>query len=112
MFYSWTDIEELGYSNVENFIKEQYNKNNIEEMISFDTGIYVKTRPNFPYPNIDCTEKKKKYAQCMIFSKVRLAVFPEQAFNEFCVKNKIQQEDIIQVSYNDGDIFLVYNKEL
>ena len=111
MFYSWTDIENLGYKNIKDFTREEGRRQDYERAIVTPEGIEIIRKQHLSdfehTPSI-----KKKYAQCMLFSKARLANFPEQAFNEFCIKNKIQQEDIIHVSYNDGDIFLVYNKEL
>lgn len=35
----------------------------------------------------------------------------EKNFNNFCQENEIQDRDIIRVSYDNGCIFLVYNKE-
>lgn len=110
MFYSWTDIENLGYKNIEDFAREEKRRQDYEGAVVTPEGIEIIRKQRLS--NFECTSPIKKYAQCMLFSKVRLANFPEQAFNEFCIKNKIQQEDIVYVSYNDGDIFLVYNKEL
>jgi hypothetical protein len=110
MFYSWTDIENLGYKNIEDFARDEKRRQDYEKAVVTPEGIEIIRRQH--RSDFDCTSPIKKYAQCMLFSKVRLANFPEQAFNEFCIKNRIQQEDIIHVSYDDGDIFLVYNKEL
>ena len=111
MFYSWTDIENLGYKNIQDFAREEKRRQDYERAVVTPEGIEIIRKQRLS--DFKCTSPiKKKYAQCMLFSKVRLANFPEQAFNEFCIKNKIQQEDIIHVSYDDGDIFLVYNKEL
>lgn len=110
MFYSWTDIENLGYKNIEDFAREEKRRQDYEGAVVTSEGIEIIRKQRLS--DFECTFPIKKYAQCMLFSKVRLANFPEQAFNEFCIKNRIQQEDIIYVSYNDGDIFLVYNKEL
>jgi hypothetical protein len=110
MFYSWTDIENLGYKNIKDFAREEARRQDYEGAVVTPEGIEIIRKQRLS--DLECTSPIKKYAQCMLFSKVRLANFPEQAFNEFCIKNKIQQEDIIHVSYDDGDIFLVYNKEL
>lgn len=110
MFYSWTDIENLGYKSIEEFAREEKQRQDYEKAIVTPEGIEIIRKQRLS--NLKYTSPIKKYAQCMLFSKVRLANFPEQAFNEFCIKNRIQQEDIVHVSYNDGDIFLVYNKEL
>lgn len=111
MFYSWSDIEKLGYENVEDFAHEETRRHDYERAVVTPEGVEIIRRQHLS--DFERTSSiKKKYAQCMLFSKVRLANFPEQAFNEFCIKNRIQQEDIIHVSYNDEDIFLVYNKEL
>ena len=111
MFYSWTDIEKLGYENPKDFVNEEMQRQDYEGAVVTPEGIEIIKKQRLS--DFERTSSiKKKYAQCMLFSKVRLANFPEQAFNEFCIKNKIQQKDIIHVSYDDGDIFLVYNKEL
>ena len=110
MFYSWTDIEKLGYENPKDFVNEEMQRQDYEKAVVTSEGIEIIRKQRLS--DLKYTSPIKKYAQCMFFSKVRLANFPEQAFNEFCIKNKIQQEDIIHVSYDDGDIFLVYNKEL
>jgi hypothetical protein len=110
MFYSWTDIENLGYKNIKDFAREETRRQDYERAVVTPEGIEIIRKQRLS--NLECTSPIKKYVQCMLFSKVRLANFPEQAFNEFCIKNKIQQEDIVHVSYDDGDIFLVYNKEL
>lgn len=110
MFYSWTDIENLGYKNIKDFAREETRRQDYEGAIVTPEGIEIIRKQHLS--DLKYTSPIKKYAQCMLFSKVRLANFPEQAFNEFCIKNRIQQEDIIHVSYDDGDIFLVYNKEL
>lgn len=110
MFYSWTDIENLGYKNIEDFAREEKRRQDYERAVVTSEGIEIIRKQRLS--DFECTSPIKKYVQCMLFSKVRLANFPEQAFNDFCIKNKIQQEDIVHVSYDDGDIFLVYNKEL
>lgn len=110
MFYSWTDIEKLGYENVEHFAHEEMQRKDYERAIVTPEGIEIIRKQHLsdfkPAPSV-----KKKIAQCKIFPNMGLEQ-TEKDFNSFCKKNKIQEEDIIRVSYEDSRIFLVYNKEL
>ena len=110
MFYSWTDIEKLGYEDVEDFAREEMQRQDYERAIATPEGIEIIRKQRLsdfkPAPSV-----KKKMAQCKIFLNMGMEQ-TEKDFNNFCKKNKIQEEDIIRVSYEDGRIFLVYNKEL
>ena len=110
MFYSWADIEKLGYENVEHFAHEEMRRQDYEKAIVTPEGIEVIRKQRLsdfkPAPSV-----KKKMAQCKVFPNMGMEQ-TEKDFNNFCKKNKIQEEDIIRVSYEDGRIFLVYNKEL
>ena len=110
MFYSWTDIEKLGYENVEHFAHEEMRRKDYERAIVTPEGIEIIRKQHLsdfkPAPSV-----KKKIAQCKVFPNMGMEQ-TETDFNSFCKKNKIQKEDIIRVSYEDGRIFLVYNKEL
>lgn len=110
MFYSWTDIEKLGYEDVEDFAREEMQRQDYERAIATPEGIEIIRKQRLsdfkPVPSV-----KKKMAQCKIFLNMGMEQ-TETDFNSFCKKNKIQKEDIIRVSYEDGRIFLVYNKEL
>lgn len=110
MFYSWTDIEKLGYEDVENFAREEMRRKDYERAIVTPEGIEIIRKQRLfdfkPAPSV-----KKKMTQCKVFPNMGMEQ-TETDFNSFCKKNKIQKEDIIRVSYEDGRIFLVYNKEL
>lgn len=109
MFYSWTDIEKLGYENVEDFAREETRRQDYERAIVMPEGIEIIRKQHLsdfkPAPSV-----KKKIVQCKIFPNVGIEQ-TEKDFNSFCKKNKIHEEDIIRVSYEDGRIFLVCNKE-
>jgi len=109
MFYSWTDIEKLGYENVEDFVREEMRRQDYERVVATPEGIEIIRRQHLsdfkPVPSV-----RKKMVQCKIFPNMGLEQ-TEKNFNDFCKKNKIQEEDIIRVSYDDNRIFLVYNKE-
>ena len=105
MFYSWTDIENLGYENVEDFDHEVMQ----QQIIIMPEGIEI-IQKQHPSDFKSTPLIKKKIAQCKIFPNMGLEQ-TETDFNSFCKKNKIQKEDIIRISYEDGRIFLVYNKE-
>ena len=109
MFYSWTDIEKLGYENVEDFAHEVMRQQDYERAIVTPEGIEIIRKQRLsdfkPAPSV-----KKKIAQCKVFPNMGMEQ-TETDFNSFCQKNKIQKEDIIRVSYDDNRIFLVYNKE-
>lgn len=110
MFYSWTDIEKLGYESVEHFAHEEMRRKDYERAIVTPEGIEIIRKQHLsdfkPAPSV-----KKKIAQCKVFPNMGMEQ-TETDFNSFCKKNKIQKEDITRVSYEDGRIFLVYNKEL
>lgn len=110
MFYSWTDIENLGYKNIKDFAREETRRQDYEKAVVTPEGIEIIRRQRLsdfkPAPSV-----KKKIAQCKVFPNMGMEQ-TETDFNSFCKKNKIQREDIIRVSYEDGRIFLVYNKEL
>lgn len=109
MFYSWTDIEKLGYEKIEDFAREETRRQDYERAVVTSEGIEIIRKQHLsdfkPAPLM-----KKKMAQCKIFPNMGLEQ-TEKDFNSFCKKNKIQEEDVIRVSYEDGRIFLVYNKE-
>lgn len=110
MFYSWADIEKLGYKNVEDFAHEETRRQDYEKAVVTPEGIEIIRRQRLsdfkPAPSV-----RKKIVQCKIFPNMGLEQ-TETDFNSFCKKNEIQIEDIIRVSYDDNRIFLVYNKEL
>lgn len=110
MFYSWTDLEKLGYEHPEDFAYEQMRRQDYERAIVTPEGVEIIRKQHLsdfkPAPSV-----KKKIAQCKVFPNMGMEQ-TETDFNSFCKKNKIQKEDIIRVSYEDGRIFLVYNKEL
>ena len=110
MFYSWSDIEKLGYENIEDFAREETRRQDYERVVVTPKGIEIIRKQHLsdfkPAPSV-----KKKIVQCKIFPNMGLEQ-TEKNFNGFCEKNKIQEEDIIRVSYDDNRIFLVYNKEL
>lgn len=110
MFYSWTDIEKLGYENIDDFTYEITRQQDYEKVIVTPEGIEIIRKQHSsdfkPAPSV-----RKKIAQCKVFPNLGMEQ-TETDFNSFCKKNKIQKEDIIRVSYEDGRIFLVYNKEL
>ena len=110
MFYSWTDIENLGYKNIEDFAREEKRRQDFEKAIVTSEGIEIIKKQRLsdfkPTPSV-----KKKIVQCKIFPNTGIEQ-TEKIFNNFCKENKMQEEDIIRVSYDDGRIFLVYNKEL
>lgn len=110
MFYSWTDIEKLGYKNVEDFARDQMRHPDYEGAVATGEGIEIRRRQHLSYfksiPSV-----RKKIAQCKIFSNMGMKQ-TEKNFNNFCQENEIQDRDIIRVSYDNGCIFLVYNKEL
>lgn len=109
MFYSWTDIENLGYKSIEEFAREERRRHDYEKAIVTPEGMEIIRKQHLsdfkPTPSI-----KKKIVQCKIFPNIGLE--SEEIFNNFCKENKVQEEDIIRVSYDNGRIFLVYNKEL
>ena len=109
MFYSWTDIEKLGYESVEHFAHEETRRKDYERAIVTPEGIEIIRKQHLsdfkPVPSV-----KKKMVQCKIFPNMGMEQ-TEKDFNNFCKVNKIQEEDIIRVSYEDNRIFLVYNKE-
>lgn len=109
MFYSWTDIEKLGYENVEHFAHEEMRRKDYERAIVTPEGIEIIRKQHLsdfkPAPSV-----KKKMTQCKVFPNMGMEQ-TEKDFNNFCKKNQISKEDIIRVSYEDGRIFLVYNKE-
>lgn len=110
MFYSWTDIENLGYKNIKDFANEEARRQDYERAIVTPEGIEIIRRQHLfdfkPVPLI-----KEKIVQCKIFSNIGIEP-TEKDFNNFCKENEIQEEDIIRASYDNGRIFLVYNKEL
>ena len=109
MFYSWTDIENLGYKNIEDFAREETRRQDYEHITVTPEGIEIIRKQHLsdfkPAPSI-----KKKIVQCKIFPNIGLE--SEEIFNNFCKENKVQEEDIIRISYDNGRIFLAYNKEL
>ena len=109
MFYSWTDIENFGYKNIKDFAREETRRQDYEGAVVTPEGIEIIRKQHLsdfkPTPSI-----KKKIVQCKIFPNIGLE--SEEIFNNFCKENKVQEEDIIRVSYDNGRIFLVYNKEL
>lgn len=110
MFYSWTDIEKLGYEDVEDFAREEMQRQDYERAIATPEGIEIIRKQRLSDFKL-APSVKKKIAQCKVFPNMGMEQ-TETDFNSFCKKNKIQKEDIIRVSYEDGRIFLVYNKEL
>ena len=70
MFYSWTDIENLGYKNIEDFAREEKRRQDYEGAVVTPEGIEIIRKQRLS--NFECTSPIKKYAQCMLFSKVRL----------------------------------------
>lgn len=110
MFYSWTDIEKLGYESVEKFAQDQMRHPDYEGAVVTGEGIEIRRRQHLSYFN-SIPSVRKKMAQCKIFSNIDMKQ-TEKNFNNFCQENEIQDRDIIRVSYDNGSIFLVYNKEL
>ena len=110
MFYSWTDIEKLGYENPKDFVNKEMQRQDYERTVVTSEGIEIIRKqclPDFkPVPSV-----KKKMVQCKIFPNISLER-TEKEFNNFCRENEIQEEDIIRVFYDNDRIFLVYNKEL
>ena len=110
MFYSWADIEKLGYKNVEDFAHEETRRQDYEKAVVTPEGIEIIRKQRLsdfkPSPSV-----RKKIVQCKIFPNMGLEQ-TEKIFNSFCKEKELQIEDIIRVSYDDNRIFLVYNKEI
>lgn len=107
MFYSWTDIEKMGYKKVEDFAHDQKRHIDYEGAVVTSEGIEIRrrqARPDFkPAPSV-----KKKIIQCKIFPAIGVEG-TEAAFNEFCQENDITSENVVKVHYTEGNrIFLVY----
>ena len=110
MFYSWTDIEKLGYKNPKDFASEEMQRQDYEKAVVTPEGIEIIKKQRIHDFKLT-PSVKKKIAQCKIFPNISLER-TEKDFNNFCIENEIQEEDIIRVSYDNNRIFLVYNKEL
>ena len=110
MFYSWADIEKLGYENPKDFVNEEMRRQDYERAVVTPEGIEIirnKRLSDFK----PASSVKKKIAQCKIFPNISIER-TEKEFNNFCRENEVQEEDIIRVFYDNDRIFLVYNKEL
>ena len=110
MFYSWTDIEKLGYENPKDFVNEEMRRQDYERAVATPEGIEIIRKQSLSDFKL-APSVKKKIAQCKIFPNIGLER-TEKDFNNFCIESEIQEEDIISVSYDNNRIFLVYNKEL
>lgn len=110
MFYSWTDIERLGYEYPKDLVNEEMQRQDYERAVVTSEGIEIIRKQRLPDFKLT-PSVKKKITQCKIFPNISMER-TEKDFNNFCRENEIQKEDIIRVSYEDGRIFLVYNKEL
>lgn len=110
MFYSWIDIEELGYENPKDFANEEMRRQDYEKAVVTPEGIEIIKKQRIPDFKLT-PSVKKKMVQCKIFPNISLER-TEKEFNNFCRENEIQEEDIIRVFYDNDRIFLVYNKEL
>lgn len=107
MFYSWTQIEELGYKKIEDFARDQKRHPDYEGATVTSEGIEIRRRqalPDFkPAPSV-----KKKTIKCKIFPAMGIEE-TEKSFNNFCMTNNVCEENVVKVSYEDnGRIFLVY----
>ena len=80
MFYSWTDIENLGYKNIKDFAREETRRQDYEGAVVTPEGIEIIRKQHLsdfkPTPSI-----KKKIVQCKIFPNIGLE--SEEIFNNF-----------------------------
>ena len=110
MFYSWSDIERLGYEYPKDLVNEEMQRQDYERAVVTSEGIEIIRKQRIPDFKLT-PSVKKKITQCKIFPNISMER-TEKEFNNFCRENEIQEEDIIRVFYDNDRIFLVYNKEL